>query len=685
MNTGSNTFTLTPTTISYNTTQNFNVVLRASSNTGAVIATSNNIIAVDGAIPLITATGGTIVDSGGYRLHTFTTSNTFNVISTIGTQNIEYLSVAGGGGAGRDSGGGGGAGGYLASTGTITGGNPLIITIGGGGNGQTSNPIPATNGNNTTIGVNVTAVGGGAGGGWGGTPGYKGGSGGGGQGGSGSGATAYPGQGNNGGAGEGARGGGGGGAGGAGSPTPGSTGGPGGVGAQSSITGTAVYYAGGGGGGGHYGASGAGGLGGGGSYDSGGAGNVNTGGGGGGSPSSAGNGAGGGSGIVIIRYPLPVSPNVTSITATSNLFQSGSNITFTVNVLNANTVTLYYSTDGNVNITNFIGGNTGSFVANASGGIVTLQSNTNLLNVGQFNLQIRQDSTTGYVSNYSSNVILVPASQYFMQATGGNVTIANGYKTHIFTVSGNLNVTSVGYSPLQSNAEILIVAGGGGGGINGGGGGGGGLLYGNINLSAQNYTVTIGGGGSADPAGVIPGYGPSAYGLRGGNTTLSPSIVAIGGGGGAGGVGGLFQSGGSGAGGSQGFGTHSVAGLQGPSGGLTGYKGNGAAFNPAAAGGGGGGGAGGNGSMAPPINGYAQPGAGGGGFSTSISGSPVVYSEGGRGMLFNTDPSSPSRGNPWPVSSISPLAQNIGAGGTAGGGDSQTGSPGIVIVRYPYN
>jgi hypothetical protein len=54
--------------------------------------------------------------------------------------------------------------------------------------------------------------------------------------------------------------------------------------------------------------------------------------------------------------------------------------------------------------------------------------------------------------------------------------------------------------------------------------------------------------------------------------------------------------------------------VQGPSGGLIGYKGNGAGPNPAAAGGGGGGGAGGNGSMAPPVSGYAQPGAGGGGF-----------------------------------------------------------------------
>jgi hypothetical protein len=56
------------------------------------------------------ATGGTITQSGGYTIHTFTSSGNF-----VPTQNltVEYLVVAGGGGGGVF--GGGGAGGYRTS------------------------------------------------------------------------------------------------------------------------------------------------------------------------------------------------------------------------------------------------------------------------------------------------------------------------------------------------------------------------------------------------------------------------------------------------------------------------------------------------------------------------------------------------------------------------------------------
>ena len=57
----------------------------------------------------ISATGGTIVTSGGFKYHTFTSSGTFAV--SAGTGDIEVLMVAGGGGGGRGharSGGGGG-------------------------------------------------------------------------------------------------------------------------------------------------------------------------------------------------------------------------------------------------------------------------------------------------------------------------------------------------------------------------------------------------------------------------------------------------------------------------------------------------------------------------------------------------------------------------------------------------
>ena len=102
MNGLSNTVTLLPTGVPYSTTQNFNVVLRAESNSGAVVATSNNIIAIDSALAYMSATGGTIVDSDGYRIHAFTSSGNL-VVNSLGAQaynELQYLAVAGGGGGG---------------------------------------------------------------------------------------------------------------------------------------------------------------------------------------------------------------------------------------------------------------------------------------------------------------------------------------------------------------------------------------------------------------------------------------------------------------------------------------------------------------------------------------------------------------------------------------------------------
>ena len=50
-----------------------------------------------------TATGGTITDSGNFKIHTFTGPGTFTVISNVqetgaGQNTVDYLVVAGGGG-----------------------------------------------------------------------------------------------------------------------------------------------------------------------------------------------------------------------------------------------------------------------------------------------------------------------------------------------------------------------------------------------------------------------------------------------------------------------------------------------------------------------------------------------------------------------------------------------------------
>ena len=67
-----------------------------------------------GAMPFtgMTATGGTITTDGNYKVHSFTSSGTFQVTTVGDVGTVEYLVVAGGGGGGgTHSAGNGGAGG----------------------------------------------------------------------------------------------------------------------------------------------------------------------------------------------------------------------------------------------------------------------------------------------------------------------------------------------------------------------------------------------------------------------------------------------------------------------------------------------------------------------------------------------------------------------------------------------
>ena len=275
----------------------------------------------------IVAAGGTVLNSGGYRIHTFTGSDTFSVTSG---GNIEILVVAGGGGGGAWVGGGGGAGGvvYSGSFAVTPGAYSVVVGAGGVGSINPGSYVGMPNGSkggNSSFPGLPTAIGGGMGAShtqnathdW-----MDGGSGGGNSGPShavtGLGTS---GQGNNGGVGY--------------NTNPWSTGGGGGAGAVGSNYvdantagngGAGLYYsqfthagypagwfAGGGGGGKHDagGSAGSGGNGGGGSglvasTSKAGSGVANTGGGGGGNGRNGGErseGGNGGSGIVIIRYP----------------------------------------------------------------------------------------------------------------------------------------------------------------------------------------------------------------------------------------------------------------------------------------------------------------------------------------------------------------------------------------------
>ena len=280
------------------------------------------------------AEGGTVttITDGGlnYKVHTFTSSGTFNVIS--GSKEVEYLVVAGGGGGGVGNtgnncgGGGGGAGGYVSGVknevsgggcsvlSTVTGliGSYNIIVGAGGSEGTPFVDRGGSGGDSSAFGI--TAIGGGGGAG----RDHESGSGGSAGGGSCTGligdATSCQGfaTSSSGGTPAGATYGGGG-AGGPGDVGSDGTGGDGGEGVESTINGTPTHRAGGGGGGrGGSAGGGDGGLGGGGDgaddeAADGSNGQSNTGGGGGGGGGFADSetrGGSGGSGIVIIRYQI---------------------------------------------------------------------------------------------------------------------------------------------------------------------------------------------------------------------------------------------------------------------------------------------------------------------------------------------------------------------------------------------
>jgi hypothetical protein len=224
----------------------------------------------------ITATGGTITESGDFKIHTFTGDGCF-VVSTLGNSptvptggpsNVDYLVVAGGGGGGNNHGGGGGAGGYrtsFPSPGCNAGAFPITattypITVGAGGAGTEADGPTASEGSNgsNSIFSTITSTGGGLGvGGFATGPQQSGGSGGGGNwnstcAGSGNTPPTSPSQGNPGGTGSGPSNRGGGGGGGAScsgqnAVNPTNTGGAGGSGTSNSISGSSIAYAGGGG------------------------------------------------------------------------------------------------------------------------------------------------------------------------------------------------------------------------------------------------------------------------------------------------------------------------------------------------------------------------------------------------------------------------------------------------------
>ncbi len=710
------TLVLTPTTAS-----------AIEGESSVCVGASTNLIS-----PL--ATGGNITKVGGYRIHTFLSSGTLNIVNAT---NVEVLVVAGGGGGGCDMGGGGGGGGVLSSTSFAVTPGSYPVTVGWGGAGaepRNWSSVRGANGGNSVFG-SLTAIGGGGGASFHDGSTLPAGSGGSGGGASGGGQAPSGGQAGAGGYGGGARGtgtpgqgfdgawgiyawypGGGGGAGGPGLTNP-AHGGPG---VLNAILGTPYYWGGGGGGSGYSNIGGNGGIGGGGAgavcnggCPTGGAGlnngnlsaggginaqtnvpgghaGANTGGGGGGGSHYNANNAGGsgGSGIVVVRYLEGTGSGVWSSSnpAVATVNSSTGAVT---GVAAGTTIISFTPTNGicsslPASKTIIVFAAPAAPAATATPPNICPGTSSNLNAVSAGNLIKWYSAATGGslvgVTASSANLTVTPVSTttYYAEAVSNNpyATSTGGVTESTFGAYRIHKFTSNGtINFLQGgNVEVLVVGGGGGGGSDmGGGGGGGGVIINNsFTVTPGSYNITVGGGGAGAPASTT-GSHPTVPGSNGGNSSFS-TLTAIGGG-----RGGVSHNG-------LGLGIHpGVAG--GSGGGATGYNSNGAA--PGAITGGAGtagqgyrGGNQGNAYFSGGGGGAGGPGAdgnnvahGGSGIPSSILGTEYWFGGGGGGAGYSNQGGNGGKGGGGGG------AIGITTGGTGGLNNAAGGTYGSTVAQ----
>ena len=313
----------------------------------------------------------------------------------------------------------------------------------------------------------------------------------------------------------------------------------------------------------------------------------------------------------------------------------------------------------------------------------------------------------------------------FVKVTGGDkVYTAGGYVIHTFLKTGpaDLTITPISHTLPEKvtglirqglDVEFLVVGGGGAGGSrHGGGGGAGAMVEGTTGLGVGPNAVNVGAAGA--------GVKGDSQGGAGGPSSLTPLIVALGGGGG----GSWGGTAGGAAGGSGG-------GSSGPSTGITGtsqrppqvlpnasYYGNpggsstvwGNPINYLRVGGGGGAGTKGENAELIGPNGGGRNQRGGDGRTNSITGTQYYWAAGGGGQGWTETGGSGGAGggggaSPGGAAGTGGInAGTAGAGtsggtdgvggnggtntGSGGGGSLQTpstggnGGSGIVVVRY---
>ena len=83
MNSTSNVISLTDVGIPANETRFYQLNIRSGNANGAIGMTSNVITLLDSSLAYMTATGGNVITTGGYRIHTFNTSSVLNFNATF--------------------------------------------------------------------------------------------------------------------------------------------------------------------------------------------------------------------------------------------------------------------------------------------------------------------------------------------------------------------------------------------------------------------------------------------------------------------------------------------------------------------------------------------------------------------------------------------------------------------------
>ena len=134
---------------------------------------------------------------------------------------------------------------------------------------------------------------------------------------------------------------------------------------------------------------------------------------------------------------------------------------------------------------------------------------------------------TGFIFNNRAGSIggitdggLVFVGAQNIDASGGDIVEEleiNGVvkKVHTFYTPGTSTFSVNSLNGNTDGVEVYVIGGGGGGtnvsGSSGGGGGGGGVAFGTVNLSAGDYTVTVGDGGAGNTNGNGGNGGTSTF------------------------------------------------------------------------------------------------------------------------------------------------------------------------------